>query len=488
MSIARNTAYNLIGTAVPLAMSLVTVPFYLKSIGLDRFGVLSICLLLTGYFNLFDFGLGRAAAQKIATLAEATSEERSRIFWTAAALSAALAALATAAFAPIAGPALGTMNLPNAGLGQEIRDALPLLVAAVPFGIAQSLLVGALEGRSEFLKINLIVSAGTIATAVLPLAASLLIGPEIAYLLIALLGSRLLVLVLLILACARAVPLRRPRMASQRELGQLLRFGGWTTITNVIGPLLVYFDRFLIGAVLSSSAVALYVVPFNLINQSTVLPAALASALFPRLAASSPQQSAALSRQAMLVLASMVTPLTLAIAICVAPFLDLWLGPAIGQASAPVAYLLLFGVWANSLARIPAARLRAEGKPRLIAITHLAEVIPYLALLYFAMTRFGILGAALAWSVRCAVDSLILSWLGRIEGHVLRILSLYGAIVGAASLTMLLTAPWSLGRLVLLGLLALLLSIVLICHTPRQFIDRYLAPIRRRIIGKKALR
>lgn len=471
MSVARHTAYNLAGAVVPLLVALVTVPLYLKVIGLDRYGLLAISWLLVGYFGLFDFGLGRATAQKIATLAQAEPGERSRIFWTGAVLSLALSLIAVLVFIPLATFGLQMMKLTDAGLRLEVNAALPFLVAAVPFGIAQSLLVGSLEGRAEFGKVNLMLSLGSVATAALPLAAALWIGPQLSNLLGASLVSRAIVLLLLLVACARAVPLHRPRGASSGEIKRLLRFGGWTTVSSVIGPLLVFLDRFAIGAVISAAAVALYVVPFNLVSQLVLLPAALAAALFPRLAAASIEEARVMSRDGLLVLAFLLTPATLIMLAGAGPFLHWWIGESASRVSAPVAYVLLLGFWTNSLARIPAAHLQASGRPDLLAKIHAAEFIPYLALLYLGMIGFGLVGAALVWSIRCTADALILALVDRVDRRTqILLLPHFWIIIAAIAIMFALPAdPQT--RWLLLATLAALTAWIMIRNIPPQFAE-----------------
>ena len=87
MSIARHTAYNVVGALVPLVVSLITVPLYLKVISIERYGILSICWLLLGYFGLFELGLGPATAQRIASYPADAANARNELLWNAITLS-----------------------------------------------------------------------------------------------------------------------------------------------------------------------------------------------------------------------------------------------------------------------------------------------------------------------------------------------------------------------------------------------------------------
>jgi len=50
---------------------------------------------------------------------------------------------------------------------------------------------------------------------------------------------------------------------------------------------------------------------------------------------------------------------------------------------------------------------QAQGRPDLVAKITLFEVIPYLAVLWILISLFGLRGAAIAWTLRAAVDTLL---------------------------------------------------------------------------------
>lgn len=483
MSIARHTSYNLIGAIVPVVTSLITVPFYLQAIGLDRYGVLSICWLLVGYFNIFDFGLGRATARRIAALEGGPAEQRSKIFWTSAALSAVLSLIAMILFLPLASFGLRLIDLPNATLTREVNASLPLLVMAVPFGIARSLLVGSLQGRAEFLRINLIESVGTVATAIIPLLAALLISPRLSILIVATLLVRMIVILFLALHCARAIPVQRPQLSDRADRRSLLAFGGWTTVSNVVSPLLSLFDRFIIGSMRGAASVALYVVPFNVISQLTMVPYAASTAIFTRMATLPPREAGDLNRDALTTLACIVTPMSLIAAALIEPFFQIWLGAGIASRTLPVAYILLIGMWANSLATVPFVRLQAQGSPKLIAIAHLVEIPPYVALLYFGLTHLGIAGAALAWSARCVADAVVLGVMAKTEWSVMRKLLRHAILASSAIGVAWMWPTSSMVRWLTLGLIALATAIVVVRDVPLKVASQLRGFVRRRSVA-----
>lgn len=419
MSIQRNTIYNLLGSIIPLAISLITIPLYLGLIGEARYGVLSIAWLLLGYFGLFDLGLGRATAQKIAALREKSSQKRSQTFWTALTINVSFGVLGGLVIWPIATYFFGSVFKVEDTLRSEILSAVPWLIIAVPMTTLSGVLIGALQGRERFLELNMISVAGTILFQILPLTVAWLLGADLNLILPAALFTRLLTLVILFSCCRRHIILNHPPCFVKSQASQLLSFGGWVTVSSFISPMMVILDRFIIGATIGANSVTYYTVPFQLGGKISIIPKALTSALFPRLVTASSLEQQRLTTETLQALLSIITPIVLLGILFIKPFFTWWIGPEFSLQSVLVGQVLLVGFWVNCFAMIPYTQLQASGRPDLIAKCHLFEVLPYLGLLYIALSVYGLVGAAAAFSFRAFADFFLLASLARILRQIL---------------------------------------------------------------------
>jgi O-antigen/teichoic acid export membrane protein len=434
LSVSRNTSYNLLGSIVPLAVSLVTIPIYLGLIGEARYGVLAIAWLLLGYFGLFDLGLGRATAQRIAAMHESSSGERAETFWTALSLNAGLGISGGLLAWPIAVYFFGHVFRIEEALRPEVQAAIPWLILAVPIATLSGVLGGALEGRARFFELNIISASGTALFQVIPLAAAMIWGADLGVLLPAAIFARLLTVAMLFERCRKRIFSGHAYKFIPKHSGYLLRFGGWVTVTSLVGPMMVIFDRFAIGAVSGAKAVSFYTIPFQLAERISIIPGALASALFPRLAGAERLEQERLACEGLGVLSAVMTPIAVALLFLIEPFLALWISPEFAQESATVAQIILLGFWSNSFAKIPYALLQAQGRPEIVAKCHLIEVLPYLAALYLGLSAFGIAGAAIVFSLRVLADFVLLSHFAGILRLSIRLLLVPGLLLGSALL------------------------------------------------------
>src|SRR6185436_20174082 len=146
---------------------------------------------------------------------------------------------------------------------------------------------------------------------------------------------------------------------------RMLRQGGWITVSNIISPLMLYLDRFLIGALVSMAAVAYYATPYDMLMKLLVIPAALLGVLFPAFAATFDRDRAAtailLERAVRLMLVAMF-PFVIVLVTFAHEGLTLWLGGDFARFSASVVQWLAAGVFINSIGYIPFSAIQAIGR------------------------------------------------------------------------------------------------------------------------------
>jgi O-antigen/teichoic acid export membrane protein len=410
--LARNVIWNLIGNGAPMIVAVFCIPLLIRGLGTDRFGVLALAWALIGYASLFDLGLGRALTQLVAKKLGAGEErEIPPLAWTSLLLMLFLGFLG-AVIVIVVSPWLvhRVLHIPPA-LQVETLHSFYLLGLSIPVVINTAGLRGLLEAYQRFGLINALrVPMGVVSFAgpllvlpfsknLFPVVAVLVAGRQIAW------GAHLLL-------CLRTMPALRQRIVWQRSaIGPLLRFGTWMTVSNIVSPLMVTLDRFLIGTLLSMAAVAYYATPFELVTKLLLIPGALVAVLFPAFSASFAQdrnRTALLYGRTIKFLLLGLFPVVLLIVVFAKDGLRLWLGADFAQHSARVLQWLAVGVFLNCLAQVPFALVQGVGRPDLTAKLHLIELPAYLLALWWLISVRGIEGAAIAWTGRVAVDALVL--------------------------------------------------------------------------------
>lgn len=412
-ALAKNSLINLAGFGLPLLVGLIAIPLIVRGFGVERFGVLTLAWAVIGYFSLFDMGIGRAITQSMAArLGSASARDVSRLVWTGLLLMfifSLIGAVIVASLSPWF--VSSVLNLPQA-LGEETIEAFILLAVAIPAVVLSAGFAGILTALQRFDLINALRIPMGMMIFLVPLVI-LPYSKSMAYVCAGLLIIRMLFLVLHAGACFYAYPpLRAHRGIQRSEIRRLLSFGGWMTVTNVIGPLMVYMDRFVIGAVLTLSAVAYYVTPYEMVTRLLAIPAALVAVLFPAFAAakaSGSDHATALYSMGGRAILGILAPMVLAIVVFADEGLRLWLGEDFVQNSATVLQWLVIGVFINSYAQVPFAFIQGFGRADITAKLHLLELPVYFALMLWLLNMLGITGVAIAWLLRAAMDAALLT-------------------------------------------------------------------------------
>lgn len=410
-------------------VGLLAIPFLIRYLGQERLGVLSLIWVVVGYFSFLDMGLGRAVTIAVASCSHASPSDRADEIHIVGTATVWLVAVGCAV-AMLLGLGIFLFGVPvrlsSPQFLEEVRLALLWMLPSLPLLLLASAFRGYLEGLGEFRALNLLRIPVGVMLIVGPCLAAF-VSPHLMWACVSILLVRLVHSLALVWLVATkmgfgllALLTALVRASSKACLRRLLAFGGWATVSNIVGPVIVYVDRFVIGAVLAATSVALYAVPFDVVSRMPILVAALCSVLLPELARLSrgtrgqPENTVlmrSLVRRSSAFSAWVVTAIVV-VGCFAAPWaLQVWLGSAFAAQITLITQILLLAFGVNALAQIPFTALQAAGRVRSVALLHVLELLPYCAFLYVAISGLGIEGAAWASLLRSVIDYGVLAWL-----------------------------------------------------------------------------
>lgn len=421
MSLSKHTLWNVVGNVFPLVIGAVTIPLLVQRLGLERFGILTLLWTIVGYFSLFDFGVGRAITQRVATLigdgkpaeiAEVIKAGLEFTIWTGA---VGTVVLLLAAY-PLSHHGLGV----STGLQQEVFISLAIAAVGIPLATLSTGLRGALEGYENFQASNIARMFLGATIFLFPFLAVLLHGPSLITITVWLVLARLVSCVFFLWLTLK-LPSRNfwKEKVRKETRKHLFSFGAWMAITNLISPLLVNIDRFIISYLLGAAVVAYYTLPFEFLVRLLILPGALGASLLPNLArfnAIDAQRANKTFVDGVKITAAVMFAVCTAAALLAYPLLKIFISANFAEQSIVICVILAFGVFVNGVAYIPYTALHARGSAKPTGLLHLAEFFVYIPVLLIFVRYMGLTGAAIAWSLRASCDAAALFWLYRAKG------------------------------------------------------------------------
>ncbi len=355
--LARNTVFNMIGWIWPIGLSILSIPYIVKNLGNDAYGVFAITTIVAGYLGLLNYPI---AMGNVRFMAEAYAHEE----WPEL-RAAALTGIVVSGVLSALGSLI--MCLSADVLAREVFAVPPALVPStvVAFRLASlSFFLNGLAGSLESIptsmrrydirnKVGIVV--GTLNAVAIVLAIWWgwgLLGAVLAQVLSSVLGLVLFFIVAWLLL--RKLPgSRRRSLVDAAFVKRLAGFSSLLFAGNVASTIALQIDRTWVGILLGTSAVAYYMVPAKITDRIPGMMSAFTSTLYPL---SSEAQATGKVNELRQLYHEMIRLLLWSSAAIAAllivlskDFLNLWMGPDFMTNSWLVLALLAAGaVWHSS--------------------------------------------------------------------------------------------------------------------------------------------
>ena len=416
-ALASSALWSLSAQALPAIVGVITIPFIVQGLGVERFGVLTLAWMVIGYFGLLDLGLGRAVTKLAAEfLVSAERAHVDRLVWTAWYLMLGLGIAGALGLTAMAPWLVRTAVKVPVALQRETLLSFYLLAASIPIVVLTTGFRGVLEAAQHFRLTSFIKIPMGVLTFITPLLV-MRFTPNLAAIVLSLIVVRTLGAIAYAVMCQRAAHISpTPPPIDRASARTLLGLGAWMTVSNVVSPLMMSVDRFFVGAFLSVAAVAYYATPFEAVTKLLIIPSAIAAVLFPAFSTASVVDRARMVKLFRLGVRAVflaMYPIAFVVITFAPELLRIWLGSTFATESTDALRWLAAGVLMNSLAALPFALLQGIGRSETTAKIHFAEAPIYFALMIWLVLQYGITGAAIAWCARTTLDMALLSWYAR---------------------------------------------------------------------------
>jgi len=413
----RNISWNLLGYALPVIVAIIMIPVVMKHIGLERFGVLTLIIVLIGSMTVFDFGITRSVTNSVRKYLDEKNDRAMLTVVKTGWLMITIVLLIISLLFWVESQWIAThfFNVSNQQIRDEISGSMKIVAFSLPFVIAQTIFVGVMEAFGAFKKISLGKAPFSVLMYLVPMLISFY-TPSLFYITLSLCILRCIMAVAFYLMMCSEIKTVTPTSLMSVPVTktialELVKYGGWVSVGNIIAPIMLYIDRFFVASIVGASVFAYYTTPYDVVSRLAIVAVSVCGVLFPmlvtKIATDIRSANTYFIKVVLGIFAILVIPAVAGIFLS-KWFLSVWISPAFAENSWKIFSMFLFGYLIHGLVQPAFVWIQACGKPWIIACCEIIDLTLYVIYLPLMTHHYGIMGAAIAWNFRMVLSLVVL--------------------------------------------------------------------------------
>ena len=405
MSLTKNTLANYLGRGWEAIMGLAFVPFYIRYLGMEAWGLVGFMAMMQAWLALLDMGLTPTLNREMARFtAGAHTPQTIRdllrsLEWIYGGIAVVIM-LAVGLAAPwIAGHWLSASALPQ----ETVAQAIAIMGLVLAARMAEQVYRGAIQGLQHMVWLN--GAQAALATLRWAGVAGVLIWVETSIGAFFLWQGLVSVVSVLVLARQTYHYLPKAGRAARfdgKAVRTIRRFAGGMAAITLLALLLTQADKLLLSKLVPLAEFGLYTLATTVATALLLLVVPLANAVLPRFTELVVRADASALigtyHSASQWAAVLLIPPALVMAAFAEPLLWAWTGNrALAQQAAPLLALLALGTMCNGFMHVPYMAQLAHGWTGLAARVNVVAVAIIIPAILWAVPRYGAIGAAWVW-------------------------------------------------------------------------------------------
>jgi O-antigen/teichoic acid export membrane protein len=402
-TLLKSVFINFATKLLPLVIGFACVPFIIKYLGNERFGILTLIWAIIGYSTVLDLGLGRALTQHIASkIGQNDTESLPGTIISAIMSVFCMGSLGCLLLWFFSSAIVNALHV-SPTIFNETVVTIRIVVISLPFLIGNIMVMGVYEAYQKFAFLNKmnwpIVFSNFIAPFfILPFCNSL---PAVV---IAVLVSRIFVFIYMIAVFHTVIPdFFKKASFDLEKVKPLFGYSKWVATNSVFESAGSLVDRFFVSHLLNASVVAFLTTPSFAMMRFSGFVTSSVNVMFPAFSTEfiqNPERCRRIYLKMIKVMVGFMLIPFLGVALFSKPLLTLWLGSNFAEHSylclslyAIVFYIKGIGVFVQSF-------VDASGNMKTSCLINISTLPLLLIMLTYFISNLGIIGAPIALAIR----------------------------------------------------------------------------------------